>query len=102
MLKEFSVVGIIGAWYLIKKRWDDLCRIAEPVVKKYEQQALDGVIDKEDRKALAMEAIKCLEADGKIKLNFISRMILNKVVDLVAGKLPNFIVSNAITEPPKQ
>lgn len=96
MVKEFSIVGIIGAWYVIKKQWEDVCRIAEPVVKMFEQQALDGVIDKADRKALAMETIRCLEADGKIKLNFISRMILSKVVDAVANKLPNFIVAKNV------
>jgi len=96
MIKEISIVGILGAWYVIKKKWEYLCRIAEPVVKKYEQQALDGVIDKADRKELAMEFIKSLEADGKLKLNFITRRILSLVVDKVADKLPNFVVSQEV------
>ena len=98
MEKQISLAGAIAVWYVIKKYWDNLCRIAEPVVKKYEQQALDGVIDKADRKALAMEAIACLEKDGKLKLNFITRRILSIVVDKVAGKLPNFVISQEVKE----
>ena len=99
MEKQISLVGAIAVWYVIKKKWDNLCRIAEPVVKKYEQQALDGIINKADRKELAMEFIKSLEVEGTLKLNFITRKILSIVVDRVANKLPNFIVSKEVKKP---
>lgn len=103
---EFSAGGIVIAWYLIKKAMDDISKIAEPICVEIEKMALDGVIDKAERKALAMKAIVLAEQQGKIKFNFLSRRIVSFVIDRVAAKLPDFKVSQVskdlITEAKKQ
>jgi len=86
-----ATVGIVYAWIKAKiKKWKP---IIEPMIKEAEQRAMDGVIDKADRKAIVMEGIKSLEANGTIKLNFITRLIVSKVVDRLAEKLPDFKIN---------
>lgn len=96
MVKEFSIAGLIAGWYIAKKWIDEISRHIEPILKDVEQKALDGVINKADRKDIAMNEIARLKATGKLKLNFLSMLILSKVVDVVAGKLPDFKVSQAV------
>ena len=96
MIKEYSLAGVIAAWFLIKKWFDDISKILEPVCKEVEKMAVDGKIDKADRKAIAMKTIAELEACGKIKLSFLSRSILSKIVDHIAGKLPDFTITKAV------
>jgi len=88
----------VTIWYFIKKWVEILSKIAEPVIKELEELAKDGVIDKKDRKKLAMKAITTLEIRGIIKLNFFSRLIINIIIDRIAKKLPDFIISSQIKE----
>lgn len=88
-----AVIAGLIAWFKSKKYlWDYLVKVITPLVEKAEEMALDGIIDKSERKQLVMQAIKQLEQDGKIKLNFITRMLVSKVVDKIADKLPDFKV----------
>lgn len=89
-----SILGsAVFIWFFVKQWTDKLSKIIEPLVAEAEQRAKDGLIDKADRKAIVMKAISLLEQDGKIKLNFISRIIVSKVVDRIASKLPDFNIS---------
>ena len=98
MKLQITLTGIIAAWYFLKKCLDGLSKIVEPLVKEIERMALDGKIDKAERKILAMKAIKVLEARGIIKLNFLSRIIVGFVVDKIAQKLPDFKISKEANE----
>ena len=89
--------GII-LWASIKKWIDTLSKIIEPIIVEIEKMSKDGKIDRKERKALAMKAISLLEAQGKIKLNIFSKMILSKVVDIVAKRLPDFTISKEASE----
>ncbi|RJO64150.1 MAG: hypothetical protein C4540_04530 [Candidatus Omnitrophota bacterium] len=93
MKLELSFGGIIAAWYFLKRVMHEISKIAEPICEDIEKMALDGVIDKAERKALAMKAIALAEQQGKIKLNFLSRRIVSFMVDRIASKLPDFKIS---------
>ena len=90
-----GVIGVIGGiytWVRVKiKKWAPLL---SPMILEAEKRAQDGVIDRADRKAIVMEGIKALEANGTIKLNFITRLIISKIVDVIAGRLPDFKLNN--------
>ena len=90
--------GILAGWYFVKKWLDELSKIVEPLVREIEQMALDGKIDKAERKALVMKAIKILEERKIIKLNFLTRIIVGFVVDKIAQRLPDFKISKISNE----
>ncbi len=87
------LASIYAVWLKAKAIYNEAAKIVEPLVKEAEELAKDGLIDKADRKALVMSVIGRLETSGKIKLNFISRLIISKVVDKIADKLPDFTIS---------
>jgi hypothetical protein len=90
--------GILGI-YLTAKRWfAEINKILDPLVQECEQLAQDGVIDKNDRKKLVLSAVANLEKQGKVKLNFITRLIVVKVVDIIAAKLPDYNISKEARE----
>lgn len=92
------IAGII-TWFKSKqKTWDYLVKIVTPLIAEAEKMALDGVIDKKERKALVMMAVAKLEKDKIIKLNFITRWLLGKVIDRVSAKLPDITVSKVAKE----
>lgn len=88
-----AVSAAIAVWFFIAKWFGAASKIVEPLIKEAEKMAIDGKIDKAERKALVMKAVALLEQDGKIKLNFITRFILSRVVDAVAKRLPDFTIS---------
>lgn len=91
------IPSLIIFWALFKRWYDKLAKIIEPVVAKVEELAKDGSINKADRKAIAMEIITSLETTGKIpKMNFITKVIVSKIVDKLASKLPDYIVSEEL------
>lgn len=92
------IAGILVVWYKIKRILDELSKILEPVIKEVEKLALDGVIDRQDRKKVALKLIETLEKEGKIKLNFITRFILSFIIDKIAKKLPDFVITKEIKE----
>jgi hypothetical protein len=92
------ISSILVAWYYIKKWTDKISKVIEPLIIEAEKLAQDGMIDKADRKKLVLSAIDNLEKQGKIKLNFITRFIVSKIVDKIAGKLPDFKISQETRE----
>ncbi len=93
MKLQLSITGILAVWYFLRRWYNGISSIIEPLIIEVENRALDGVIDKADRKGLVMKAIALLEEQKKIKLNLLSRLIISKVVDKIAEKLPDFKVS---------
>jgi len=95
MKLEFGTLigGFLAVFYFLKRWINELSKILEPLIEEVEKMALDGVIDKSERKALVMKAISLLEAQKKIKLNFITRIIVSRLVDYIARKLPDFKIS---------
>lgn len=81
-----AVWGYLTKWYFTVKPYLVM------VVEKAEQRAKDGLIDKADRKAIAMEMVEELQKEGKVKLNFINRIILSRVINHLAEKLPDFTI----------
>ena len=91
-----EISSLITTWLLIKSWYDRLAKIVTPAVKEAEKRALDGLIDKNDRKQVALTLIGSLEASGALRLNFLSKLILSKVIDIIAQKMPNFTISQKI------
>jgi hypothetical protein len=88
-----SLVVVLTPTYLwIKGKVKEWTPILEPVIQLAEQQAIDGIIDPEERKALVMKLVAEMEEHGKLKLNFITRWIIGKVIDSIAKKLPPFVL----------
>lgn len=96
-LNQIIPVAIV-AWYTAERWISQISKVLEPVVQEMERLAQDGVIDKADRKMLALKAIEAAQAKGLIKLNFFSRLIVNKVVDRIAARLPDFKVTKNLHE----
>ena len=90
--------GIMAFWFSAKKVYDELAKILTPLIVEVEQLAKDGLIDRADRKNIVMEAIKILEAQGRIKLNPITRFLLSIAIDKIAKKLPDIKVSGVASE----
>ena len=90
--------AILLIWNRIKKIYNDLAKIAEPVIREVEKRSQDGKINQEDRKQIVMVGINEAEKEGKIKLNFITRRILSIIVDKIAAKLPDFNISKGVIE----
>ena len=95
--KIVEISGLLTALWFIKGWWDRLVKVALPIVKEAERRGLeDGLIDGVDRKALAMMLVNKLEIEGNLKLNFISRIVISKVIDIIAKSLPDFQVSRSL------
>lgn len=93
----YAVFGAIGAvWFFLNKWFKKLEKIIEPVVREAEQMALDGVIDKADRKAIAMKLLSELEKQEIIKLSFLSRFFVRIIINIVVRKLPDFNVAKEL------
>jgi len=92
------IPALLAAWYFIKRWIDKISKVVEPLVGEAEKLAQDGKIDKDDRKKLVMLAIANAEKDGKIKLNFLQRLVISKIVDMIAQKLPDIQVSKDANE----
>ena len=92
------LAGVLIAWAWMQLWWARIAPIIEPIVKEAEQLALDGKIDLEDRKQLAMNAVAKLQKDGTIKLSWVQKILVSKIIDIIANRLPNFTVSQSIKE----
>jgi len=92
LLKFGAPVGaILLVWRKIKAIYKRLEPLLEPFIKDVEERAKDGIIDRRDRKEVAMTFISNAQAVGQLKkFNFFERLIVSKVIDYVAGKLPDF------------
>lgn len=80
-------------WLFIKRWTDKLSKVITPLVTEIEKMAIDGVIDKAERKTLAVKAIALLEQQGTIKLNIITRFVAHRIVNRIASRLPDFKIS---------
>jgi len=89
----FVGISAVGIWATIQHWFNLLSKRVEPVIAEIEKRSKDGIIDRKDRKAIAMKTLAQLEAQKIIKLNFLSRFFISIVVDKIAKKMPNFNVS---------
>lgn len=87
---------VVVAWFTARRWIDALSKILSPIVQEIERLALDGLIDKADRKIIALKAVEIMQRDGYIHLNFITRFIVGRIIDRVAGRLPDFKVTKNI------
>ena len=86
-----AVIGVIVAWIKVKiKKWSP---ILSPMITAAEKACIDGKITKDERKEIVMAGVIAAEKEGKIKLNFITRIIISKVVDKIAKALPDIIIN---------
>ena len=85
-------VSVSAAWAAIKLFYKKYEPMIQPMVEESEKAALDGVITADERKAIVMAGVSAAEKEGKIKLNWLSRFIISRLVDKLAQKLPDFKV----------
>lgn len=90
--------GVIIAWCWFQIWWARIAPVLEPIVKEAERLALDGVIDMADRKKLVMDTVALLEKNGTIKVGFFTKLIIGKIVDIIAKRLPDFVVTQTINK----
>jgi len=92
IVKISAVFTAIGAiWLKIKAVYKELYPLLEKFIKEAEAKAKDGTIDKKDRKELAMFLISEAQQLGKLrKFNFLEKLVVTKVVDWLAQRLPDF------------
>ena len=93
--------SLVALWAAVKLKYKEWQPVIQPMIEEAENDAKDGVIDAADRKHIVMIGIAAAEKDGKIKLNWITRLIISKAVDYFAKKLPDFIipVNNETSKP---
>lgn len=92
-----AIAVIAGFWAKVKSAYTKLAPLIEPFVKDVEQRAKDGAIDRNDRKEIAMAVIVNAQLRGDLrKFGFIEGIIVSRVVDWVAGKLPDFVLTKDV------
>jgi 3-methyladenine DNA glycosylase/8-oxoguanine DNA glycosylase len=97
------LVSASAIWAAVKLFYNKYEPKVRPLIEvaeaEYKERIKDGVLDLPDRKAIVMAMIAKAEANGEIKLNFISRWLISKVIDKIAQKLPPIIipVNNELT-----
>ncbi len=85
-------VSVSAIWAAVKLFYKKYEPMIEPMVEEAEKAALDGTITADERKKIVMAGINAAEKEGKIKLNWISRFIISRLVDKIAQSLPDFKV----------
>ena len=92
---EGIVTGILAVIAFIQRWLPVFADKVMPIILEVERRAKDsgGVLKPEDKKAIAMKAIAVAESSGRIKLNWIERLIVSKVIDIEARRLPDITVS---------
>ncbi len=99
------LAGLAVAWGIFKKLGkiinDSIAFVikmsqdpdVKELIQEAENAAKDLVIDKSERKNMAMRLINVVLKAKNIKLNAMQRFILNKVVDRIAEMLPDFVLN---------
>jgi hypothetical protein len=72
----------------------------EPMLRPHIEQAeidymntcADGKISKDERKSIVMNQVALMEKEGDIKLNFITRRLISKLVDWIAEHMDDIKV----------
>lgn len=92
MIKLMAVLATLGAlWAKAKVIYKKLEPLLKGFIEEAEERAKDGTIDKSDRKALAMRLIEDAQKNGDLrKFGFLERLIISKIIDIIAQKLPDF------------
>jgi hypothetical protein len=95
--KFTALSAAIGAiWLKLKSVYKELSPLIENFIQEAEEKAKDGIINKKDRKDLAMSLIAEAQKLGKLrKFNLLERLIVGKAVDWVAQRLPDFKFNKA-------
>ena len=98
---DINITEIIGTcatvYYFLLRWYNRLKPILSPVVHEIEKMAIDGVIDKADRKQIALDTVKDLQDGGVIKLNWLEKLVIPIMIDRIADKLPNFRITQMVT-----
>jgi len=84
------ITALLAAYYNVRFWLNKISRIMGPIIKDVEERAKDHIIDKADRKQIALNEVARLEADGTLKLDFVSRFIVSKIINKIAEGLPDF------------
>jgi hypothetical protein len=92
------ITGGIAIYFIVKNWLEGMGKILDPVITEAEKAALDGQINKADRKKLVMLAIEELKKAGKIKMSPLTRLVLPLLVDWLANKLPDYNVTKGAKE----
>jgi len=91
VLAVLSRIKSIVVWCVDK--WRGISPVLAPVIAQVESAALDGVITKDERKRLAWTCVSLLEERNAIRLNWLTRKIVNILIDRIAGRLPDYKAS---------
>ena len=74
-------------WWRVKVFWDFWSPVIEEIVAYIEELAKDKVIDKSDRKKIALKAIDLIALKKGKKIGLLERMLINWLIEKYAGKL---------------
>jgi len=85
-------------WSRVSWWYNRIAKISTPFIQAAEEMSKDGKVDKVDRKKLVMMAISAIEEEGKIRIPFFVRPFIGMVVDRIAGKLPDFTISETAVD----
>jgi len=75
-------------WLPFGKIFKRLIKALPPVIKEVEQAMKDGKITASERKHLAMTMIEVICKEWNIKLSWLIKLIISRVIDWLARKLP--------------
>ncbi len=80
-------------WWKVKSFWAFWGPVVEQIVQEIENRAKDGLIDKADRKAIALKAIDLVAQKKGKKIDILTKWGISWLIDRYAGKLiPHDIV----------
>lgn len=81
------VAGISVVWWRVKVFWNFWSPVIEQIVKEIEEKAKDGVIDKTDKKSIALKAIDLIAQKKNKKVGWLEKVIISKLIDKYAERL---------------
>lgn len=91
---EGIITGTLGIIALIQKWLPIFAQKVMPIILEIEKRSKEtGKLGPEDKKAIAMKALTVAQESGSLKLNWIERLIVSKVIDIEARRLPDIAVS---------
>ena len=79
--------GLLLAWWKVKSFWAFWSPVIDEIVLYIETLAKDGLITKDDRKAIALKSIDLIAQKKGKKIGWLEKVIISRLVDRYAGKL---------------
>ena len=92
---KFGLI-VLGLWKTWSIWYGSVQEELKTILLLVDELAKDGRIDKADRKTIALKIIDLAEKRNIIKINFVTRFFINKLINKIAETLPDYDTSKYV------